>query len=52
MYDIGIKEKRVETLFQSTEDIFNKSYKKKSPNLEKEVSINVQDAYKTPNRLD
>ena len=34
------------------ENIFNKIIEEKFPNLKKEMPINVQEAYRTPNRLD
>jgi hypothetical protein len=32
-------------------NIFNKIIEEKFPNLKKEMPINIQEAYKTPNRL-
>ena len=36
---------------KSPENIFNKITEENSPNLKKEIPINVQDASRTPNRL-
>jgi hypothetical protein len=33
-------------------NIFNKIREKNFPNLKKEMSVNIQEAYRTPNRLD
>ena len=33
-------------------NIFNKIIEEKFPNLKKEMPMNIQDAYKTPNRLE
>jgi hypothetical protein len=33
-------------------NIFNKIIKENFPNLKKEIAINIQEAYRTPNRLD
>jgi hypothetical protein len=33
-------------------NIFNKIIEENFPNLKKEMTINIQEAYKTPNRLD
>ena len=35
-----------------SENIINKIIKEKFPNLKKEMPINIQEAYRTPNRLD
>ena len=32
--------------------IFNKNIKENFPNLQKEMPMNIQEAYRTPNRLD
>jgi len=32
-------------------NIFNKSIEENFPNLKKEMPINIQEAYRTPNRL-
>ena len=34
------------------ENIFNKIIEEKFPNIKKKMAINVQEAYRTPNRLD
>jgi hypothetical protein len=34
------------------ENIFNKIIEENIPNLKKEMPMNIQDAYRTPNRLD
>ena len=33
-------------------NIFNKIIEENFPNLKKEMSMNIQEAYRTPNRLD
>jgi hypothetical protein len=33
-------------------NIFNKSIEESFPNLKKEMPINIQETYRTPNRLD
>jgi hypothetical protein len=33
-------------------NIFNKIIEENSPNLKKEMPMNIQEAYRTPNRLD
>jgi hypothetical protein len=33
-------------------NIFNKIIEEKSPNLKKEMTMNIEEAYRTPNRLD
>jgi hypothetical protein len=33
-------------------NIFNKTIEENFPNLKKEMSMNIQEAYRTPNRLD
>ena len=33
-------------------NIFNKIIEEKFPNLKKEMPMNIQEAYRTPNRLD
>ena len=38
--------------FKGSEDIFNKIIEENFSNLKKEMAINVQEAYRTPNRLD
>jgi hypothetical protein len=48
---IGIKENE-EFPLQGPENILNKSLEEKFPNLKKEMHINIQEAYKTPIRLD
>lgn len=48
---IGISEKE-ESRLQGPENIFKKIIEENFPNLKKEISINIQEAYRTPNRLD
>ena len=48
---IGIEEGE-DTQVKSTESIFNKIIEENFPNLKKEMPIKVQEAYRTPNRLD
>ena len=47
---IGIEEGE-DTQVKSTESIFNKIIEENFPNLKKEMPIKVQEAYRTPNRL-
>jgi hypothetical protein len=46
---VGIKEREESQL---KENIFNKIIEENLPSLKKEMTINVQEAYRTPNRLD
>ena len=48
---IGI-EKSKDTQFKGPVDIFKKFIKENFPNLKKEMDINIQEAYRTPNRMD
>ena len=48
---IGIHEKE-DSRLQGPENIFKKIIEENFPNLKKEMSINIQEAYRTPNRLD
>ena len=48
---IGIEESEDDQL-KGPVDIFNKITGENFPNLKKEMSINIQKAYRTPNRLD
>jgi len=48
---IGI-EKYEDSQLKGPVNIFNKIIEENFPNLKKEMSINVQEAYRTPNRLD
>jgi hypothetical protein len=48
---IGIEEGKTVQL-KWPENIFNKIIKDNFPNLKNEMSINVQEAYRTPNRLE
>ena len=41
-----------EVQLKSTENIFNKIIKENFPNLKKDMPIKIQEAYRTPNRLD
>ena len=47
---IGIEESKVSQL-RGTVNIFNKIIKENFPNLKKEMPMNIQEAYRTPNRL-
>ena len=38
--------------FQGAVNIFNKIIEENFPNLKKEMPMNIQEAYRTPNRLD
>jgi hypothetical protein len=46
---MGIEEKE-EVQAKGIGNIFNKPISENSPNLEKEMSIQVQEAFRTPNR--
>ena len=48
---IGIEEGE-ESQLQGPENILNKIIEENSPNLKKEMPINIQEAYRTPIRLD
>jgi hypothetical protein len=48
---IGIEESEDSQLKRSV-NIFNKIIEENFPNLKKEMPINIQEAYGTPNRLD
>jgi hypothetical protein len=47
---IGIEESE-DSQLEGPENIFNKTIEENFPNLEKEMSMNIQEAYRTPNRL-
>ena len=48
---IGIEEGE-ESQLNGSENIFNKIIEENFPNLKKEMAINKQEAYRTPNSLD
>jgi hypothetical protein len=48
---IGIEE-REDSQLKGPVNIFNKIIEENFPNLKKEVPMNIQEAYRTPNRLD
>jgi hypothetical protein len=48
---IGIDEKE-DFQLKGPVNIFNKNIEENFPNLKKEMPINIQEAYRTPNRLD
>ena len=48
---IGIKESK-DSQLKGPVNIFNKITEENFPNLKKEMSMNIQEAYRTPNRLD
>ncbi|OPX54009.1 RBD-like domain-containing protein [Oceanospirillum multiglobuliferum] len=48
---IGIEEGE-EYQLKGTENIFNKIIEENFPNLKKEIPMKIQEAYRTPNRLD
>ena len=48
---IGI-EKSKDSHLRRPVNIFNKIIEENFPNLKKEMPINIQEAYRTPNRLD
>ena len=47
---IGIEEGEVQ--LKSTENIFYKCIEENFPNLKKDMPLKIQEAYRTPNRLD
>jgi len=48
---IGIEESE-DSQLKGPVNIFNKIIEENFPNLKKEMLINIQEAYRTPNRLD
>jgi hypothetical protein len=44
-------EKSKNSKFKGSVNIFNKIIEENFPNLKKEVYMNIQEAYRTPNRL-
>jgi hypothetical protein len=48
---IGIAENE-DSQLKGPENFFNKIIEEKFPNLKKEVAMKVQEAYRTPNKLD
>jgi hypothetical protein len=48
---IGIEEKE-DSQLKGPVNIFNKIIEENAPNLKKEMRMNIQEAYRTPNRLD
>jgi hypothetical protein len=48
---IGIEDSE-DSQLKGPENIFNKIIEENFPNLKKEMLINIQEAYRTPNRLD
>ena len=48
---IGIGENE-DFQLKGTVNIFNKIIEENFPNLKKEITMNIQEAYRTPNRLD
>jgi hypothetical protein len=48
---IGIEESDY-SQFKGPVNIFNKIIEENFPNLKKEMPMNIQEAYRTPNRLD
>jgi hypothetical protein len=49
---IGIEENEDSELFKGPVNIFNKIIEEKFSNLKKEMLMNIEEAYRTPNRLD
>jgi hypothetical protein len=47
---IGIEES-VDSQLKGPVNIFNKTIEENFPNLKKEIPMNIQEAYRTPNRL-
>jgi hypothetical protein len=48
---VGI-EKKEDAQFKGPENIFNKIIEENFPNLKKEMPVNIQETYRTPNSLD
>jgi hypothetical protein len=48
---IGMEESE-DPHFKRSANIFNKIIEENFPNLKKEIPINIQEAYRTPNRWD
>jgi hypothetical protein len=48
---IGIEESK-DSQLKGSENIFNKIIEENFPNLKKEIPINIEEPYRTPNRLD
>jgi hypothetical protein len=48
---IGVDENK-DSQFKGPTNIFNKIIEENFPNLKKEMPMNLQEAYRTPNRLD
>ena len=48
---IGIEESE-DSQFKGPENIFNKITEENFPNIKKEMPINIQEAHRTPNRLE
>jgi hypothetical protein len=48
---IGIEESE-DSQLKGSVDIINKIIEENFPNLKKEIPMNIQEAYRTPNRLD
>jgi hypothetical protein len=48
---IGIEESK-DSHLKGTVNIFNKIIEENFPNLKKEMPMNIQEGYRTPNRLD
>ena len=44
--------RRRKSSIKSTENIFNKIIEENFPNLKKDMPMKIQEAYRTPNRLD
>jgi hypothetical protein len=51
LWIIGIEESKDSQLKRPV-NIFNKVIKENFPSLKKEMTMNIQEAYRTPNRLD
>ena len=49
---IIVIEEGEDSQFKEPENIFNKIIEENFPNIKKEMAINVQEAHRTPNRLD
>jgi hypothetical protein len=49
---IIVVEESKDSQFKGTENIFNKIIEENFPNLKNDMPMNIQEAYRAPNRLD
>ena len=52
LWIIGVEFENEDFQLKGPENIFNKIIEENFPNLKKEMPMNIQEAYRTPNRLD